>query len=626
MSRGALFRTLIHTAARFPRTTRVLLAACFVIPFVLGTAYLFATGPSGHASALAEYAYYLGTLIAFVSLWLLLRNLFDDDRIFPIQAFWHTLVVGFIYVVLRSVTLALLPGGFSVSLAPLNPLSAVSASVHTLLAANLIFVLLLRFRRLVLYRRTRKSQWYWRLMLGFMAATATIDILLSILSLETENWPTEPRIITGGIAVIFMAVNCFRLSWIVRLSSKRKALTILLSLLLLSLLVESFLGLFQEYITGPDSLMEGTRYVDYLMAYNSGIGGFIVLGGVFGSLYCLTTILSLLFHLPTTVDFQRGKDEMAAMQSLTSLVKEVFDPDKLASTIAASPVEAGSATSAWLAVADLESGSLKPRILATKNIAAEIVAKIDTAALYREVTRSNKAILLQRALVDRRVQVLPGDGIRSLFVVPLSARNQVLGALFVAKNMESSFENDDLEAVSMYAAQAALALENARLFKEQVESERLARELAIAREVQQKLMPERAPTVEGLSIATSSVTAFEVGGDYHDFAELEDGRLAFIVADVAGKGASAAFYMAELQGAFNALAHIVPGPKDLLRHINRALGSSLEKKRIHHRHLRSTRRRQSGTLRRQGRPLPGRRSTPYRKGPLHALRRYGPRP
>ena len=80
-----------------------------------------------------------------------------------------------------------------------------------------------------------------------------------------------------------------------------------------------------------------------------------------------------------------------------------------------------------------------------------------------------------------------------------------------------------------------------------------------------------------MGIAASSVSAQEVGGDYYDLLQLESGQLAFIVADVSGKGTSAAFYMAELQGIFQSVANITPDPQIFLEHANRALGNSLDK-------------------------------------------------
>lgn len=571
-------------ATRYPWVTRSLLVALFLIGNVVGTALLISSLAEGDTSKGAVLLYHACVSVAFLALWVLFFLGLGERPPTPVQAFWQTLVIGLVCIVLTATVLQFLPIGLTPDGIPLNVPAAISAALLSTINAAFSFFLLLRFRSLVLYRRTRKSLLIWRLMVGGIVAATLLTVVLDTLSADwgTLSRPRWSDTLPVVIIVALMALNCLRLSWVVRLSFRDKVVTMMLSMFLLVLLsaVPVVLPDF-ELAVGLGSIsnesLDNGNYFAFLDAYSGGLADFVRLVGLFGILYSLTAILSLLFHLPTTGDFQRRTDEMAAMQSLASLVKEVFDPAKLLKTIAASPIEAGSASASWLAIGDHESGTLEPSIAAAERIGPETLSRIDTSAVYREVARTGDPFLLQKAHADRRIRVTSRDGIGSLLAVPLSARQRVLGVLFVAKETADGFEKDDVETVSMYATQAALALENARLFEEQVSSERQARELAIAREVQRKLMPQNAPAVNGLSAAASSISAYEVGGDYYDYAELPDGRLAFIVADVSGKGTSAAFYMAELRGAFNSLVLIAPEPKELLCHINRSLGSSLEK-------------------------------------------------
>ena len=581
---SSLYRSLAGMAARYPWVTRSLLAAVFLIGTVVGTALLISFLVEGGTSKGAEVLFQACVSLAFLALWILLYIGFGSRQASPVQAFWHALVIGLVCAAVSAAVLQFLPIGLTPDGIPLTIPAAISAAVLSTVAAAFSFFLLLRFRDLVLYRRTRKSLLIWRLMVGGIVAATLLTVVLDSVSagwgsLSRPQWSDTVPVV---IIVALMALNCLRLSWVVRLSFRDKAVTMMLSLLLLTLLsvvpiTLPNIGLAFGSGGIVNESLANASYFAFLDAYSGGLADFVRLVGLFGILYSLTAILSLLFHLPTTGDFQRRTDEMAAMQSLASLVKEVFDPAKLLKTIAASPIEAGSAAASWLAIGDHESGTLEPSIAAAERIGPETLSRIDTSALYREVARKGDPILLQQAQSDRRVGVTSRDGIGSLLAVPLSARKRVLGVLFVTKETANGFEKDDVETVSMYATQAALALENARLFEEQVSNERQARELAIAREVQQKLMPQRAPALNGLSAAASSISAYEVGGDYYDYAELPDGRLAFIVADVSGKGTSAAFYMAELRGAFNSLVLIAPEPRELLCHMNRSLGSSLER-------------------------------------------------
>jgi len=110
----------------------------------------------------------------------------------------------------------------------------------------------------------------------------------------------------------------------------------------------------------------------------------------------------------------------------------------------------------------------------------------------------------------------------------------------------------------------------------QREKQRLDDELRIARDIQQSLLPETPPPFRGLSIADLCVPAREVGGDYYDFFELGPRQLGVLVADVSGKGTSAALYMAELKGLMLALSHLERSPKALLTRVNRLLADHLD--------------------------------------------------
>jgi serine phosphatase RsbU (regulator of sigma subunit) len=299
---------------------------------------------------------------------------------------------------------------------------------------------------------------------------------------------------------------------------------------------------------------------------------------IFATTYSMTTMLSLLFHLPTTGDFQKKAGELAAIHSVSRLTGGLFDLDRLFDTITASPVEAGTGHSAWLALVDARSGSLRPQLVSANKITHERVGSlIDTEAFVGEVSQLKGPVLLNQATADIRIRSRPGDGIGSLLVMPLVARREILGALFVAKEVANGFEKDDIDTTQTFADQAALALDNARLFEERIEKERMAKELEIAERVQKRLLPQSIPEIDGAGIAASSVSATEVGGDYFDILEIDNDRYGIIVGDVSGKGTSAAFYMAELKGIFQSLGRLSPSPSEFLTNANKALARSMER-------------------------------------------------
>jgi len=110
----------------------------------------------------------------------------------------------------------------------------------------------------------------------------------------------------------------------------------------------------------------------------------------------------------------------------------------------------------------------------------------------------------------------------------------------------------------------------------QREKQRLDDELRIAHEIQTSLLPDRPPSYAGLTIADLCVPAREVGGDYYDFFELGPRQLGVLIADVSGKGTSAALYMAELKGLMLALSHEERSPKKLLTRVNHLLADHLD--------------------------------------------------
>ena len=110
----------------------------------------------------------------------------------------------------------------------------------------------------------------------------------------------------------------------------------------------------------------------------------------------------------------------------------------------------------------------------------------------------------------------------------------------------------------------------------QREKQRLDDELRIAREIQKSLLPVRPPRMPGLSIADHCEPAREVGGDYYDFFELGPQQLGVLIADVSGKGTSAALYMAELKGLMLALSHSERSPRRLLSTVNHLLAEHLD--------------------------------------------------
>jgi sigma-B regulation protein RsbU (phosphoserine phosphatase) len=142
-------------------------------------------------------------------------------------------------------------------------------------------------------------------------------------------------------------------------------------------------------------------------------------------------------------------------------------------------------------------------------------------------------------------------------LLPLSVKEKLLGIISLGeKRSEAPYSGTDLRLLKSVAVQTGLALANAQLTSamalEVARSAKMSREVEIAREVQERLFPQRMPNVPGLDCCGRCRTALGVGGDYYDFLALPDGRLGVALGDVSGKGIAAALTMASLQASLRA--------------------------------------------------------------------------
>ena len=186
-----------------------------------------------------------------------------------------------------------------------------------------------------------------------------------------------------------------------------------------------------------------------------------------------------------------------------------------------------------------------------------------------------QAILTLDAQTDERFDEalsLQFEGVRSLICVPLWNNREVTGLIYLDQRLAGrTFSARDLRLVGLIANMAAVKIENVYLLEEQLEKRRMEEQLVVGSKIQRQLLPAHSPRLAGYEIRGATRPCYEVGGDYYDFIELADGKLAVIIADVAGKGVGAALLMAALQASLRALALTSPEPAKLVSQVNLAL-------------------------------------------------------
>ena len=136
---------------------------------------------------------------------------------------------------------------------------------------------------------------------------------------------------------------------------------------------------------------------------------------------------------------------------------------------------------------------------------------------------------------------------RSSLLVQLKTKSELVGVLSLGESTIGEYSRKDHEVLKGMAGQLALVIENAKLAERMIEHQRLQAELALAAEVQKSLLPISAPSLHGFELCGVCQPAQQVGGDYYDFVPLDEHRTGLAIADVAGKGISAALLMSVVQ-------------------------------------------------------------------------------
>ncbi len=156
-------------------------------------------------------------------------------------------------------------------------------------------------------------------------------------------------------------------------------------------------------------------------------------------------------------------------------------------------------------------------------------------------------------------------------------KGQMIGIINVFnKHDNSEFTSNDQRLLSIIAAQSAQIIENARLNLEEQALQHIQEEMRVARNIQENLLPKQPPVSDEYQFAGKSLPAKAVGGDYYDFISLKDGRIAFCLGDISGKGIPASLLMANLQASLRGQAFVGSECKDSVSFANTILYHSTD--------------------------------------------------
>ena len=191
--------------------------------------------------------------------------------------------------------------------------------------------------------------------------------------------------------------------------------------------------------------------------------------------------------------------------------------------------------------------------------------------LVGHAAQNQQAVLVSDVAKDPRY-VPANPETRSELAIPLIYKGKVVGVLDLEHTRRGFFTEEHQRTMTTLAAQIAIAIENARLYEEiERQERRLERDLALARELQGRLLPQTSPHLAHLDVAAKFVPARAIGGDLYDFIPYSMSRLGIVIGDVSGKGAPAAIYAALVSGIIRSHAPIEPAPAEMLSAVNLSL-------------------------------------------------------
>ncbi len=258
---------------------------------------------------------------------------------------------------------------------------------------------------------------------------------------------------------------------------------------------------------------------------------------------------------PSTPSIKQYVTRLESIIEAAKLLNSTFDLDKLLSIILDLATRNLNAARGTIYLIDEEKKELWSRVLKGKTM-VEIRLPIGTG-IAGHVAKTGKVINVEDASKDKRfyggIDQKSGFRTKTMLCAPMRNRDgKIIGVFQIINKRAGIFSKEDRLFLEAFSDHAALAIENAKLHKTQLEQERVEKELQIAASIQQRLLPKSLPQLHEYEIAAVAQPCRTVGGDWYDIVPLDDHRYAFVMADVSGKGIPASLLVSTLHASFRA--------------------------------------------------------------------------
>jgi sigma-B regulation protein RsbU (phosphoserine phosphatase) len=413
------------------------------------------------------------------------------------------------------------------------------------------------WKRLILYQ---KSKWLLRLW-SFFEYGLLISMLYNSFELHLPVWIYRTLMTLFVIVGLILSAN---MKWVAFLNFRQKWTSLLLLLLTIF-----YLG--YSVFTNSNLANNIGKISSSFTDYQSHV--FIISVLTFVTLYSIFSFLVILFNLPTTSVFEQKLEEVVNFQRISQSIQTEQSEDSVYNILLETSVSTVFADAAWLEVHVNEKENKLFTYQITDKESKEIIDHLkenNVKGIFDQSSDKTKNI-------SKTLAALKGSRFRSILAFPIFVKSENIGTLALLKELPDGFNKEMTKIVSTFANQAGISIENFRLLEEALQNERYKEELKIAKMVQKSLLPEVLEKDKDFDIAAFSESADEVGGDYYDTLRLSPNLVSLIIADVSGKGTTAAFHMSQMKGIFHSLAQQDFEPDEFMDRSNQALIYCLER-------------------------------------------------
>ncbi|MBS1506860.1 MAG: SpoIIE family protein phosphatase [Bacteroidetes bacterium] len=487
-----------------------------------------------------------------------------DDSLNFTDLLWKVFATGLITTVVSLVFRLLVFLLGNTSLATNVVFSDFICQINLALLINFLIAALTSWKRLILYQ---KSKWLIRTWMVFDVMLLAM-LLYDAAGIRFSETVTTTMNLVIGVLVLALSAN---MRWVAYLNFKQKWTSLLL--LLLTFFYQAYFFYTVERSTeiiarATESLSrDSSAFLDYrTQLFILVLAAFIIIYGIF-------SFLVILFNLPTSSVFEQKLEEVVNFQRISQSIQTEQDEESVYNILLESSVSSVFADAAWLEItgANNERKMFTYRMTETesKNI-REHLEKNNIKGVLDSGSEKTKNL-------SKHLASMKGSRFRSLLAFPIVVKEENIGTLALLKELPEGFNKEMTRIISTFANQAGISIENFRLMEEAFQNARYKEELKIAKTVQQSLLPTRLEQDKDFEIVAFSASADEVGGDYYDTLRISDHLVALIIADVSGKGTTAAFHMSQMKGIFHSLAQQHLEPKEFMARANQALVFCLER-------------------------------------------------